>query len=74
MTNKEKRQAVVDTLEYMIAEGMVERLSDGRYRLKTERELKREMEVLLNEAWESYSTSCLGSDYNFVPWILVGCS
>jgi hypothetical protein len=41
---------VIDTLEYMIEEGMVVRLSDGRYRLKTERELEREMEVLLNEA------------------------
>ena len=49
MTQKEKRQAVVDTLEYLIAEGMAVRLSNGRYRLKTERELEKEMEALLND-------------------------
>lgn len=40
---------VVDTLQYMIDEGMVVKLSDGRYRLKSERELEQEMEALLNE-------------------------
>jgi hypothetical protein len=49
MTNKEKKQKVINTLEYMINEGMVVKLSDGRYRLKTERELEKEMEALLNE-------------------------
>jgi hypothetical protein len=49
MTYKEKRQAVVETLEYLIAEGMAVKLSDGRYRLKTERELEQEMEALLND-------------------------
>jgi hypothetical protein len=49
MTYKEKHQAVVDTLEYLIEEGMAVRLSDGRYRLKTERELEKEMEALLND-------------------------
>ena len=49
MTNKEKKQMVVDTLQYMIDEGMVVKLSDGRYRLKSERELEQEMEALLNE-------------------------
>lgn len=49
MTLEEKRQAVVDTLEYLINEGMAIKLSDGRYRLKTERELEKEMEALLRE-------------------------
>lgn len=48
MTYKEKRQAVVETLEYLIAEGMAVKLKDGRYRLKSEKELEKEMEALLN--------------------------
>lgn len=39
---------MVDTLEYLIEEGMAVKLSDGRYRLKTERELEQEMEMLIN--------------------------
>lgn len=49
MTYKEKRQAVEDTLQYLIDEGMAVKLKDGRYRLKTERELEQEMEALHND-------------------------
>lgn len=47
MTEKEKREQVQQTLDYMIAEGMVVKVKGG-YRLKTERELEEEM-ALLNE-------------------------
>jgi hypothetical protein len=42
MTDKEKREQVQQTLDYMIAEGMVKKVGNG-YRLKTERELEQEM-------------------------------
>lgn len=48
MTKEQKRKAVIDTLNYMIDEGMIVRTKKG-YRLKTELELKREMEELLHE-------------------------
>ena len=47
MTEKEKREQVQQTLNYMIAEGMVVKVKGG-YRLKTERELEEEM-TLSNE-------------------------
>ena len=42
MTDNEKREQVQQTLDYMIAEGMVKKVGNG-YRLKTERELEQEM-------------------------------
>ena len=49
MTKKEKEQMVLQELQYMIAEGMVVETSPGYYRLKTERELEQEMDVLYND-------------------------
>ena len=45
MTDNEKREQVQQTLDYMIAEGMVKKVGNG-YRLKTERELEQEMALL----------------------------
>jgi len=45
MTEKQKREQVQQTLDYMIAEGMVVKVKGG-YRLKTERELEEEMALL----------------------------
>ena len=47
MTDKQKREQIQQTLDYMIAEGMVLKVKGG-YRLKTERELEEEM-AMLNE-------------------------
>jgi len=47
MTEQEKREQVQQTLDYMIAEGMVVKVRGG-YRLKTEQELEEEMEALSN--------------------------
>jgi hypothetical protein len=49
MTKREKEQRVLQELQYMIAEGMVVETSPGYYRLKTERELEKEMQALYNE-------------------------
>jgi hypothetical protein len=49
MTEEEKRKEVQRTLEYMIAEGMVKQVPGG-YRLKTERELEKEMEYLIGHS------------------------
>ncbi len=46
MTEQEKREQIQQTLEYMIAEGMVVETKPGYYRMKTERELAKEMEAL----------------------------
>ncbi len=43
MTQNEKYEAVQQTLQYMIAEGMVKEVRPGHYRLKTETELEQEM-------------------------------
>ena len=43
MTQQEKHEAVQQTLQYMIAEGMVREVRPGQYRLKTETELEQEM-------------------------------
>lgn len=43
MTHEEKYEAVQQTLQYMIAEGMVKEIRLGQYRLKTEAELEQEM-------------------------------
>ena len=42
MTDNEKREQVQQTLDYMIAEGMVKKVGNG-YRLKTDREVEQEM-------------------------------
>jgi hypothetical protein len=49
MTKKEKEKMVLQELQYMIAEGMVVETKPGYYRLKTERELEKEMEALYND-------------------------
>lgn len=46
MTEEEKSKEVQQTLDYMIAEGMVKQVPGG-YRLKTERELEEEMDALI---------------------------
>lgn len=46
MTDKEKRDQIQQTLDYMIAEGMVVQTKPGHYRMKTERELEQEMTLL----------------------------
>jgi hypothetical protein len=46
MTKKEQEKRVLQELQYMIAEGMVVETSPGYYRLKTERELEKEMNEL----------------------------
>ena len=43
MTKEEQVQQVQQTLQYMIAEGMVVETKPGYFRLKTERELEQEM-------------------------------
>lgn len=49
MSNEEQVKQVQQTLQYMIAEGMVVETKPGFYRLKTERELEQEMlDVLSN--------------------------
>lgn len=46
MTDQEKREQIQQTLDYMIAEGMVVQTKPGFYRMKTERELEEEMALL----------------------------
>lgn len=48
MTEKEKREQVQQTLDYMVAEGMAVKVKGG-YRLKTERELEEEMDAMTRE-------------------------
>lgn len=43
MTKEEQVQQVQQTLQYMVAEGMVVETKPGYFRLKTERELEQEM-------------------------------
>ena len=49
MTDDEKREEIQQTLNYMIAEGMVKQVPGG-YRLKTEQELEEEMEQLIGHS------------------------
>jgi hypothetical protein len=49
MTYQEQYDQVAQTLQYMISEGMVKKVKGG-YRLKTELELEKEMEQLLDES------------------------
>lgn len=46
MTEQEKKEQIRQTLDYMIAEGMVVETKPGFYRMKTERELEQEMALL----------------------------
>jgi hypothetical protein len=46
MTDQEKKEQIQQTLDYMIAEGMVVETKPGYYRMKTERELEQEMSLL----------------------------
>jgi len=48
MNEQEQREMVQQTLNYMVAEGMVVKVPGG-YRLKTEKELEKEMESILSE-------------------------
>lgn len=48
MTDKEKKKQIQQTLDYLIAEGMVVKVKGG-YRLKTEQELEKEMEALYQD-------------------------
>lgn len=43
MTDQEKKEQIQQTLDYMIAEGMVVETKPGQYRLKTEQELEEGM-------------------------------
>jgi len=49
MTYEEKYEAVQQTLQYMIAEGMVKEVRPGQYRLKSEAELEQEMLDIASE-------------------------
>lgn len=49
MTYDQEIQAVKDALKYLIAEGIAVEDGEGLYRLKTKKELKAEMEALINE-------------------------
>jgi hypothetical protein len=49
MTDEEKRKELQQTLDYMIAEGMVKQVPGG-YRLKSEQELEEEMEALIGHS------------------------
>lgn len=54
MTDKEKKEQIQQTLDYLIAEGMVVKVRGG-YRLKTEQELEEEMEALYQDWCKSIS-------------------
>lgn len=45
--DKELKKAIKQTLDYMIAEGMVVKIGN-EYRLKTKKELQKELHKLLN--------------------------
>lgn len=49
MTEQEKREQVQQTLDYLIAEGMVVKVRGG-YRLKTEQELEEEMNAVIGHS------------------------
>ncbi len=44
MTKKEKIMQIQQTLDYLIAEGMVVEVTQGQYRLRSEEELNKELE------------------------------
>jgi hypothetical protein len=49
MTEKEQKELILQQLQYMVAEGMAVETKPGYFRLKTERELEKEMQDLYNE-------------------------
>jgi hypothetical protein len=49
MTEKEQKDQILQQLQYMVAEGIAVETKPGYFRLKTERELEKEMQVLYNE-------------------------
>ena len=48
MTYDEEKQMVRNSLNYLIAEGVVIETSPGMYRLKTEKEIAQELEAIAN--------------------------
>lgn len=48
MTDKQKKEQIQQTLDYLIAEGMVVKVKGG-YRLKSEQELEQEMDALYQD-------------------------
>tara|TARA_R110000868_G_scaffold103681_5_gene285348 strand:+ start:2560 stop:2709 length:150 start_codon:yes stop_codon:yes gene_type:complete len=48
MTYDEEIQLVRNSLEYLVAEGIAIETSPGMYRLKTDKELKQELEDISN--------------------------
>ena len=48
MTKKEKVKQIQQTLDYLIAEGMVVEVAKGQFRLRTEEELNKELENCYN--------------------------
>ena len=49
MTRKEQIQQVQNALDYLIAEGIAVEDGKGLYRLKTKKELEKEMEEIVND-------------------------
>jgi hypothetical protein len=49
MTKQEQYNEIQQTLNYMIAEGLVTRVGSNKYRLKTEIELEQEMLDVLED-------------------------
>jgi hypothetical protein len=49
MTEKEQKEQILQQLQYMVAEGIAVETKPGYFRLKTERELEKEMQALYNE-------------------------
>jgi hypothetical protein len=49
MTEKEQKEQILQQLQYMVAEGIAVETKPGYFRLKTERELEKEMKALYNE-------------------------
>jgi hypothetical protein len=49
MTEKEQKEQILQQLQYMVAEGIAVETKPGYFRLKTERELEKEMRALYNE-------------------------
>jgi hypothetical protein len=48
MTNKQKKKELKKALQYLIDEGFVEQIGD-KYRLKTDKELKREIQKMCQQ-------------------------
>jgi DNA-binding transcriptional ArsR family regulator len=48
LTEDQKIEAVQHHLNYLEKEGMVVKMKNGNYRLKTEKEIKQELEDIIN--------------------------